>query len=117
MKPKDQIKTIAELDGWNKESEPCPANEVWGTSGNKPRWNFIHQLPPYLTSRDAIVPVIEKQSTNIRLEIGIQLAIMRRELHGYPTDNNVEGWIIVALIATPFQLCEALLRATNKWKD
>jgi hypothetical protein len=89
MKEQEKIKAIAEFDGVEFKSQ----------------WEFAHYdvsySKPYLTSRDAIVPVIEKQTDDIKGEISDWL-MTRAE------------WLITA---TPPQLCEALLRATGKWKD
>lgn len=130
MNPTEQIKALAELDGWKLTQKTIP---VWETTQYDGSGEWINKevalyendgatkkferLPNYLTNYDAIIPLIQKQKDNDRLEVGIQLAIMRRKLFGYPTQDNVERWIIVALTATPAQLCEALLRATGKWKE
>ncbi len=72
-----------------------------------------------LDSRDAIIGVIEKHS-----EIQARVAHF---LHWEFWDNEIElettersemqAYIRFGFLATPAQLCEALLRATNKWID
>jgi len=57
--------------------------------------------PDYLTSRDAIVSVIEKQKSFIQRAINDRL-------------KHITDWGFTYL-ATPSQLCEALLRATGNW--
>ena len=52
-----------------------------------------------LTSYDAIIPLIQKQ------EVGVRARVVQRHPSG------------VTLMSTPAQLCEALLRATGKWKE
>jgi hypothetical protein len=93
MKPEDQIKALAELDGALVPHTPTP-EEV--ASGSYYQWQ-----PAYLTSYDAIIPLIQKQPDEVITEV---------ECYVYDKMDN-------ALKATPAQLCEALLRATNKWKD
>lgn len=59
-------------------------------------------LPPYLTSRDAIVPVVEKQPPHVQYQV-----------HKFLGELEIRyRWL-----ATPRQLCEALIRATGKWVD
>ena len=102
MKDQKIIKAIAELDGWNH----------WFNGWNKlddntPPLTLSQNLPPYLTSRDAIVPVIEKQDEQVQEEI----AMCCRESFGDPfTDRCM-------MLITPRQLCEELLRATGKRKE
>lgn len=99
MKPKLQIKAIAELDGF----ETLGVGPDYQTHFKNGEEYKTAELPAYHTSRDAVVPVIEKQS---RL---IQDAVVD-ELHRIPA-----GKCPYAEFATPSQLCEALLRATGKW--
>jgi hypothetical protein len=98
MKPELQIKAIAELDGWTLK----------GTLGHSNYPAFIHNdgrkvatcnLPHYLTSRDAIVPVIEKQPLEVQHDIGERLQIYH-------------AWKVTAEM-----YCQALLRATGKWVE
>jgi hypothetical protein len=105
MKPQDIIEAIAVLDGFlingTFNDEPLFFKEHKGVT-----WQY---LPPYLTSRDAIVPVIEK---NYPDKIAASLV---QVLQNSPGCNRVtNAWIMTA---TPSQLCEALLRATGKWID
>ena len=115
MNKQDQIKAIAKLDGLKnprqkKELVYCDdATEpgdiemtVW-VHGK----NFKFE-PSYLHSRDAIVSVIEKQHYDIKKGIFTQLAC---NLAAHPDPD------LAAMLATPPQLCEALLRATGKWVD
>ena len=99
MKPEEQIKALAELDGWtNLEHEVHPAiTYEWAwRDGEK------HIIPPYLTSYDAIIPVVQRQT--------------------YETRQLIIRWLIYRVgdhyfLSTPSQLCEALLRATENWKE
>ena len=57
MNKDEQIKALAELDGWNLGP---PLVNPQGVIVNQ-HYNENWRLPPYLTSRDAIIPLIEKQ--------------------------------------------------------
>ena len=99
MTPEDQIKAIAELDGYTIEERgegltPHCRHKVKPLCG-------LNQLQ-YLTSRDAIVPVIEKQPKEVRLHIASMLILAEDDVTVFPSAT---------------QLSEALLRATGKWKD
>lgn len=85
MNNQDIIKAIAELDKLKI------GQEMMGID---------MPMPKYLTSRDAIVPVIEKQDFNTNSLISVKLFSMQIEF---------------LYLATPFQLCKALLCATGKW--
>lgn len=93
MKDQDIIKAISELAG-DKLPE-CNCSDCLGSEYN------------YLTSRDAIVPVIEKQSARVCCEIAQQFI---------DEHKSTQALMLNLLLATPRQLCEALLRATNLWK-
>ena len=100
MKLQDQIKAIAELDGLIYDST-C---NVTGGLMFKHAPQRTRYCPDYLTSRDAIVSVIEKQPPKV-------LHQMYKHLCDWFDGESPENWIK----ATPSQLCEALLRATGKW--
>jgi len=104
MTPDEQIKAVAELDGWmwceknhqdNISEKFSIEKKVW-YNPLKDHWLSEYELPPYLTSRDAIVPVIEKHWTSDVREI-----MLNRQ----------------SVLSTPAQLCEALLRAAGRWTD
>lgn len=63
-------------------------------------------MPNYLTSRDAIIPVVEKQNWRVHFSIIEQLQC------GFKGDGR-----LACLFATPRQLCIALLKATRKGKE
>lgn len=92
----EQIKAIAELDGYK---------EYYSGAGFYVREGdpTYHWLPDYLASRDAIIPVIEKQSYFVKERVAKLLGCK----------NDYCAWISV----TPSQLAEALLRAKGLWKD
>ncbi len=109
MKTEQQIKALAELDGW-KEVEDI---EIPTKSFNGSKANLVHgwshptkgigygdyNPPNYLTSYDAIIPLIQKQQSPVKADVWVWL------------QNNAPG----IYAETPAQLCEALLRATGKW--
>lgn len=87
MTTEQQIKALAELDGWEigytttdgKVFGVFPA----GNLGEQP----VKEPPPYLTSYDAIIPLAAK----------------------------VAPWMTVSVYETPERLSERVLRATGKW--
>lgn len=109
MTTKEQIIATAELDGWhNIQPNPLYPNRYAGfTKGDT---HALCGIPDYLTSRDAIVPVIEKQTTIVQLHIC-------DEIYRTLPSNRIYQSPTKILLATPPQLAEALLRATGKWKD
>lgn len=106
MKLQDIKKAIAELDGLATiypikhrfTSEPF-GELVWWTG------SVWQDVPPYPTSRDAIMSVIEKQSQRIKQKI---------ILH-FVDDDRTYASIWDFFKATPLQLCEVLLKETNKF--
>ena len=104
MTTQDQIKALAELDGWKQNIDEAQLSwkETWSSPANNFKTYFrFTELPRYLTSYDAIIPLIQKQDNETRCSIS-------EWCH-----NNHHSPVIMA---TPAQLCEALLRATGKWK-
>ena len=121
MKPEEQIKILAELDGWTVQEEAItrPSGDpysachhgtyvwmkpgvVWSELGYQDQREYLRKEfspPRYLTSYNAIIALIQKQSPEIRAE-------MFEKTNGR-----------VTIMTTPSQLCEALLRATGKWKE
>jgi hypothetical protein len=98
MSEQEQIKAIAELDGWYDCQKS--GSGQWVGVKNK-TWGAI---PGYTTSWDAIVPVIEKQPSHTKSEIYGWLVKWWSQL----------GW---SELSTPEQFCEAILRSTRKWKE
>lgn len=103
MKPEQQIKALAELDGYaiNGPSDDPTMPEDWCFDG-KGNNCWFDDLE-YLTSYDAIIPLVRKQSWHIHQKIWIDLCFMLKSQHIF--------------IATPAQLCEALLKATGRWTE
>jgi hypothetical protein len=93
----DQIKALAELDGWTHYHD-----NLWVAPGVENFSELDCQCPPpYLTSYDAVIPLVQKQRTPIKTAVWHWM------------QDHSPG----VYSETPAQLAEALLRATNKWKD
>lgn len=113
MNPTEQIKALAELDGWTELF--CEQDRtLWGFRNGR---KYSERTPDanYLTSYDAIIPLIQKQPAGVMIDFTYHLwrIIERDAKRNY--NRQYDAWRLV--IATPAQLCEALLRATGKWKD
>ena len=100
MTPEAQNIAIAKLDGWR----PNPYVGLYQPT-LRPECNINQKfkLPRFLTSYDAIIPLLQKQSMEVREAVCKWLGLK----HDYC------AWIS----ATPTQLAEALLRATGLWED
>jgi hypothetical protein len=111
MNTTEQIKALAELDGWKTIKNDGAAGgfiaiNPRGISREKlyatPEQALLQNGTSYLTSYDTIIPLIQKQDGAIK--------------------NLVEDFIEATspscfwYDATPSQLCEALLRATGSYK-
>ena len=116
MKPQDIIKSIAELaeiikpNGELIEGYCWYKGFIWTTDGA----GIPDEIWDVTRSRDAIVPVIEKvfnqqgwEKFTEELRKVLKIDYAMRELF-------IVKYVI---LATPSQLCEALLRATGKWTD
>ena len=73
-----------------------------------------HEIEFAHTSRDAIVPVIEKQINTVDKAQHFLKALSdcKNDWTPSPTVNQIKF-----ICSTPSQLCIALLRATGKWTD
>ena len=110
MTDQDIIRAVAELDG---QLVPHTPTEAERNSGSYYQWE-----PNYLSSRDVIIGVIEKTNCHLRNDF---IAHLWKIAGNEPsvifwTEYNLRGFYAV-IVATPRQLCEALLRATGKWKE
>lgn len=104
MTEQEQYLACAELDGIKDNGERDGYYRYSDGAGR----NFSHESEFDYSTRDAVIGVIEKQPQKIQLSI-IKLL----------DTNCIDGWydwqVLKALLATPSQLREALLRATVKW--
>jgi hypothetical protein len=114
MTNEDKIKALAELDGWTCEPEPEGSTNpfAWWKDGDRhpsvPANNIFYYIPKYLTSYNAIIPLIQKLSAGNAgkaLHERIEYLLWTHYRLEYMTQAN------------PSQLCDALLRATGKRKE
>lgn len=113
MTDRDLIIAVAKLDGW---VEACTVDrhgnkfyrriedkqengKEWRRFGDFPKSH--KPLPPYLTCRDAIIPVIEKQNEQIKNLIQTELSFHYQYI----------------FLADAKQLAIALVKATGGWKE
>jgi len=105
MTNEQQIKALAKLDGWSGvQPNHVPRETMMGMPPNCERFELTK---PYLTSYDAIIPLVQKQSYEVRNKI----------FSSFEKDTGWTAQALLMLAATPAQLCEALLRATGKWVE
>lgn len=112
MKPEDQIKALAELDGFESANVPnFEERFVWWNLKSK-EWECPKE---YLTSLDAIMPVVEKHIWKEGISGFAKSLFVTLDNMSY---KNLHPDILVGCVisATAEQLCETLLRATNQWK-
>ena len=117
MTNEQQIKALAELDEleWMRD----PNDNCWCWFHKVTKWfcgknlfttdSYINwdALPPYITSYDAIIPLIQKQDSMTRTRIAVSLSVGQ--------NNTARSYDY--MMQTPSQLSEALLRATNRWTE
>jgi hypothetical protein len=119
---KDELQDIelAKLDKWCFPSDTATTINASciATRGGLGHYEGLHSLSElnYRTSYDAIIPLIMKLDKSEGLSFRVLFlnalrAILQRDL-GKNAISDFE-----MLTATPAQLCEALLRAHNLWKD
>ena len=101
LTPNDKIRLVAELDGMYYGTSDTDSEECWRYRATQ---EFVRGLmPDYSTSYDAIIPLIQKQTPQVKWHIWDTLS------------NLIGGGIWESLIeATPSQLLDALLVATGK---
>ncbi len=98
MTNEDKIKVLAEMGGWKFHPDG-----VGHYQGELKFWTASKPLPPYLTSYDAIIPLIQTQDGEIRMLVCDYCL-------------NVLGFGCY-FDATPEQLSDALIKAVGKWKE
>ena len=104
------ITEISKVDGWkwHKGSELRFGPPIKGEKIIKRGWHLGKRvretLPAYLTDRNAVVMVINKQDKMVQFAID---NLIHEKL--YPKQPTI--------CATERQLCEALLRVLGKWKE
>lgn len=110
------IIAIAKLDGFKEHPKHHYfRNDDINGERFHDSFKFPDHAPDYLTSRDAIISVIEKQGIHHQLEMIEWLATQK--LTGADRFSEVHNFALEILKATPKQLCIALLKATGKWEE
>ena len=96
LTPVDKIKLAAELDGWHRDG--CEYDEERWKRGTET--HIGNPMRKAATSYDAIIPLIQKQTWDVRNNI----------------DKYINEYLAFEFIttATPSQLLDALLVATGK---
>ena len=125
LTPEQKTRLLAELDGWTFHSSKDNAQgfarpEYWLDSDGEPYYCDAIQLPvKYLTSYDAIIPLVQKLDENLinKFIYALQIDILKR----CPIVGSDEAMFMASeldcwhqLKATPSQLCDAVLVATGK---
>lgn len=125
MTDQQLIIAVAKLDGWvpSRLIPPMPLGmgnamsrhkQMWLKQDNNTEWEE-YQMPRYLTSRDAIIPVIEKV-INTKDEVwtfSVNLSKILTE-----TDEDYQELSPVDYItATAQQLSIALVKSTGNWTE
>lgn len=98
----------ARLDGWEYDNDPHSPEYVKHNVGV-----IFKRLPPYLTSRDAIIPVIEK---NIKPDAEYN-SLWWEFFNALDEQDKNEFNNTSYLFAPPRQLAIALIKAVGKWKE
>ena len=127
MSETEQIKACSELDGWSKQfvqdgykfSDPSKPSMV-------ERWvspTGYHSIRhPDYSSRDVLIPLIEKQSNEVRQQFFYELL----KLRGHTLETTLPCSIQISIthlqfadliLSSPSQLREALLRSVGKWTE
>lgn len=114
MTTTEQIKALAELDGWTEVGSHKPLGFTFHClSGKRDKDNYnFYPVKDYRGSYDAIIPLMQKQDSMVFIAFLCALLPDEeafKELHTVAKARAL-------YYATPSQLCEALLRATGKWK-
>lgn len=109
MTPQAQLIELAKLDGWHQGKCDCGCSRDWLFEDEKTAV-YESSLPAYLTSYDAIIPLVQKMDEDI------QLKVARTFVHTPNTFVTLRD-VRVAMLSSPAFIAEALLRATSKWTE
>lgn len=111
MKPEQQTKALAELDGWRQH--PKYSEVMINKKDTREAHLQSDNLTRYLTSHDAIIPLRIKVCNTPALKVAWlnhARAIVARRIGKLVSDFDIAS-------IKPDEDCEALLRATGKWTD
>jgi len=111
LTPEQKTRLLAELDGWTQTHNPKAIPDWnWCLKGKK--WRQWHNLPRYLTSYDAIIPLVQKLDEITKCVLLDHLYITYSAHIGGELDKATVWPMTFGL--TPSQLCDAVLVATGK---
>lgn len=122
---------MAELDGWvlaemqdrfgnqfyRRIDDPTEAGKEWRRAGEFP--TSYQPLPDYMGSRDAVMPIVIRKCAVLTVRVKF-LNNLRDEVAPEAPTNKVGTPLVtdyMLIVATPKQICTALLKALGKWKD
>lgn len=123
MTDQQLIIAVAKLDGLTCKASPTIIGMYALFSEDGSQWSESHdteeqcwrEAKDYLTSHDAIIPVIEKHITNPEIEMIFNYALydlLQKEV----SEVNAMTYVM-AVKATARQLSIALLKACGKWEE
>lgn len=104
LTPEQKTRLLAELDGYNNVIERPKHWWLRVAEFTGSRNGIQLKIPSYLTSYDAIIPLIQKLPRKVRVLLAVQLS----------TAKNSTARIFDLFDKTPSQLCDAVLVATGK---
>lgn len=112
MTNEKQIRLVAEMDGWTFNGDGLIKNpSPYGTPTDECVLYLHHpNVPKYLTSRDAIIPVIEKWWAAATQEKREQFIVELMSI--LPIGSPV-----MLIFVKASELAEALIRTEGKWED
>lgn len=123
MKRENQIKEIAKIDGWHTRFDEIRNVSLYSPNGEPRGYAFDSEIiafalvcSDYLTSREAIIPVIQKQLIEIRKQT---VCLLSDIFYGNKDEHNqwTDMQSLACLFATAEQLAEAFLKAMGKWVE
>lgn len=111
MTNNEQITALAKLDGWTFDGNGLIKNpSPYGTPADQATlWINHPNIPKYLTSYDAILPLIKKQPKDVQERF---IVFLMGETLG-----TLLPHLMKMFNSTPRQLAESLLRAHGLWKE
>lgn len=102
MTKEQKIKVLAELDEY--ELQTRSDFTFWHPTKN--RYFLKHEMPQYLTSYDAIIPLVRRQPLEVRRDV-------------YRNVTNFASTVDIGNFTnfSPQELSDALIKAVGKWEE
>lgn len=104
MTQTEKIIGLAELEGWKPR-----AHGQWSQNSNLFLCKKENELPPYLTSHDALQPLLDKMTEEQWGKMSMEVMKLGKK----PFQTFTE----LCLTLTPEQKTECILKACGKWKE